>query len=153
MSDVPQGPGWWQASDGRWYPPEAFPGAQPQQPPATPPGQPYADQVYQGGQLAPGGPFQGAPKNDGMSVAALVTGIASIPMLCFCGLGLVGGIVAVVLGIMGRKNVRESNGALTGDGMALAGAICGGVAVLLGVLYMVFWGLSFAATDWSTSGY
>ncbi len=27
MSDVPQGPGWWQASDGRWYPPEQFPGA------------------------------------------------------------------------------------------------------------------------------
>lgn len=22
MSDVAQGPGWWQASDGRWYPPE-----------------------------------------------------------------------------------------------------------------------------------
>jgi hypothetical protein len=25
MSDVAQGPGWWQASDGRWYPPEAAP--------------------------------------------------------------------------------------------------------------------------------
>jgi hypothetical protein len=24
MSDVAQGPGWWQASDGRWYPPEAM---------------------------------------------------------------------------------------------------------------------------------
>lgn len=23
MSDVSQGPGWWQASDGKWYPPEA----------------------------------------------------------------------------------------------------------------------------------
>ena len=22
MSDVPQGEGWWQASDGRWYPPQ-----------------------------------------------------------------------------------------------------------------------------------
>ena len=27
MSDTPQGPGWWQASDGRWYPPEQAPGA------------------------------------------------------------------------------------------------------------------------------
>lgn len=26
MSDVPQGPGWWQASDTRWYPPEQFTG-------------------------------------------------------------------------------------------------------------------------------
>lgn len=27
MSDTPQGPGWWQASDGKWYPPEQAPGA------------------------------------------------------------------------------------------------------------------------------
>jgi len=27
MSDVPPGPGWWIASDGRWYPPEAHPAA------------------------------------------------------------------------------------------------------------------------------
>jgi len=32
MSDSSQGPGWWQASDGKWYPPEQAPGAQPQQP-------------------------------------------------------------------------------------------------------------------------
>lgn len=28
MSDHPQGPQWWQASDGRWYPPEQHPNAQ-----------------------------------------------------------------------------------------------------------------------------
>jgi uncharacterized RDD family membrane protein YckC len=28
MSDMSQGPGWWQASDGKWYPPEQAPGAQ-----------------------------------------------------------------------------------------------------------------------------
>jgi uncharacterized RDD family membrane protein YckC len=27
VSDTPQGPGWWQASDGKWYPPEATPGS------------------------------------------------------------------------------------------------------------------------------
>lgn len=27
MSDMSQGPGWWQASDGKWYPPEAARGA------------------------------------------------------------------------------------------------------------------------------
>jgi len=26
VSDTPQGPGWWQASDGKWYPPEQTPG-------------------------------------------------------------------------------------------------------------------------------
>ena len=29
MSDVSQGPGWWLASDGRWYPPTAVPGQPP----------------------------------------------------------------------------------------------------------------------------
>ena len=27
MSDSPQGPGWWQASDGKWYPPEQSAGS------------------------------------------------------------------------------------------------------------------------------
>ena len=30
MSDTSQGPGWWQASDGKWYPPKQAPGAAPQ---------------------------------------------------------------------------------------------------------------------------
>jgi len=30
MSDVSQGPGWWMASDGKWYPPESAPGYQQQ---------------------------------------------------------------------------------------------------------------------------
>jgi len=29
MSDVSQGPGWWLASDNKWYPPESAPGYQP----------------------------------------------------------------------------------------------------------------------------
>jgi|SRR4051812_1288761 hypothetical protein len=30
MSMQPQGPGWWRASDGRWYPPQPFGGAAPE---------------------------------------------------------------------------------------------------------------------------
>lgn len=38
MSDISQGPGWWQASDGKWYPPEQAPGGAPAgPPPGTPP--------------------------------------------------------------------------------------------------------------------
>lgn len=33
MSDVQQGPGWWMASDGRWYPPESRPALPPPPPP------------------------------------------------------------------------------------------------------------------------
>ena len=58
MSDVSQGPGWWIASDGKWYPPEQHPSYQPPPPstapggdvqsmpppvvPASPPGQPWS---------------------------------------------------------------------------------------------------------------
>ncbi len=35
MSDLPQGPGWWLASDGRWYPPEARPPGVPSVPRST----------------------------------------------------------------------------------------------------------------------
>ncbi len=35
MSDVAQGPGWWVASDGKWYPPESHPEAAPPPPPPS----------------------------------------------------------------------------------------------------------------------
>ena len=36
MSDTPQGPGWWQASDGKFYPPEQAPAERPQAPGGVP---------------------------------------------------------------------------------------------------------------------
>ena len=32
MSDGPQGEGWWQASDGKWYPPSTAPATPPEAP-------------------------------------------------------------------------------------------------------------------------
>ena len=37
MSDVSQGPGWWQASDGKWYAPQAGAQSSPLPPPPTSP--------------------------------------------------------------------------------------------------------------------
>lgn len=58
MSDVSQGPGWWLASDGRWYPPEQVPGY------ASSPG---TDEVptFGGTDAAPGVPVH--PSGDGAS--------------------------------------------------------------------------------------
>lgn len=36
MSDISQGPGWWQASDRKWYPPETHPQHEPTLAPPTP---------------------------------------------------------------------------------------------------------------------
>lgn len=69
MSDVAQGPGWWQASDGRWYPPETLAQAMVQSQPAVPgapggvgavpdqgPGQPQTQPQVQPQPLAGYGP-------------------------------------------------------------------------------------------------
>ncbi len=63
------------------------------------------------------------PKTDGMAVTSLVLGIIGI---CCCFLT---GIVALILGLKSRKRIRESNGMLTGDGVALAGVITGCISL------------------------
>jgi hypothetical protein len=52
VSDYSQGPGWWQASDGKWYSPEQAPGYQ-----TPPPGAPFG--APSGGPT--GGPYGTAP--------------------------------------------------------------------------------------------
>lgn len=84
-------------------------------------GQPYGQQPW------------GAPRQSGLAIASLVTGILGI---FFCGC-LVVSIAALVLGILGKKEVRESNGAKVGHGMAQAGFVLGIVGIAIGITYWV----------------
>ena len=70
------------------------------------------------------------------AVTSRVTGIASLVLSWCCGLGLVG-IVAVVLGVKARGEIRRSGGTQSGDGLALAGIITGAVAIVLGLVVLV----------------
>lgn len=68
MSDAPQGPGWWQASDGRWYPPAATPAPPPSSSgtPAPPPAGTPAPPSLAKGTPAPGAdPTQAFPPAGG----------------------------------------------------------------------------------------
>jgi hypothetical protein len=76
------------------------------------------------------------PKNDGLAIAALSCGVASIPLVVFCFIGAVVGVVALVLGLVSLGRISGSGGYLTGRGMALAGAICGGVGLGLTVVWV-----------------
>lgn len=141
MSDYSQGPGWWQASDGKWYPPQQAAPAAPTAPwgAAPPAGTAYGTPGYQ------------APTNNGMAIAALVCGISSLGVgFITCGIGSVAAIPAVILGHMARKQIRESNGAQQGEGMALAGLITGyiglGILALVIVLFIIG-----AASDTNTT--
>jgi len=59
----------------------------------------------------------------------LVTSIVSWFIVPF-----IGGIVAVVLGHIAQNEIRKSNGAIGGSGMALAGLILGYVQIVFMIL-------------------
>jgi hypothetical protein len=98
-----------------------------------PPGPPAPDQPGHGpvpGETPPG--YAPILPTNGKATAALITGITTLVLSWCCGLGVLG-VVAVVLGIRGRAEVRDSHGTQTGDGLALAGIITGAVAVVIGL--------------------
>jgi hypothetical protein len=75
--------------------------------------------------------------SDGLGIASMIAGIIScvvaLPGFCcilFSGVGLLGGIVAVILGFMGRSQNPAS-------GQAKAGIITGFVAIGLSVAFVV----------------
>ncbi len=80
-------------------------------------------------------------KTNSWAVVSLVSGIVSFPMACCGGLfppaaciALPAAIVAIVLGFVARREIRESGGAQTGEGLALTGIILGAILIALIVL-------------------
>ncbi len=89
-------------------------------------------------------------QNNPLSIASLVSGLVAwvigglgscaflllFPPLAVCTwvVFLVGSIVAAVTGHMGRSQIRQSGGAQTGEGMAMAGLVLGWAGVALNVL-------------------
>lgn len=83
-------------------------------------------------------PYVYAAPTDGGATGALVCGILGAVGIFLCPIvGLVLGIFGLVLGLRSRQRIRASAGQLGGDGLALAGAICGGVGAGLSAVYLV----------------
>jgi Domain of unknown function (DUF4190) len=143
MSDTAQGPGWWLASDGHWYPPELWTGPAPAaNPPAwttapdatVPVPAPAQSQGPYGYPRQPPSPYAYAPAKRGTN------GLAIASLVCSCvGIVLLGvpSIVGIVLGFVARSRIRRSNGVQGGDGLALAGIIVGFVVVGLVLLVII----------------
>ncbi|UGB39466.1 DUF4190 domain-containing protein [Frateuria soli] len=68
-----------------------------------------------------------------LAVVSLVSGIAS-----WCVLPLVGAIVAVVCGHLARGEIRRSQGAIEGDGLAVVGLVLGYVQLAFGLIVVLF---------------
>ncbi|GIF77583.1 DUF4190 domain-containing protein [Asanoa siamensis] len=101
---------------------------------------PYPPQGY-------GQPAQ--PQNNALGLAALIVGIASIPLVCCWPLGLATGIAGVVLSHLGKQ--KAAQGLANNRGQAHAGFICGIVGTALAVLSLLL-GVVFSVIDLPTPG-
>ena len=113
-------------------PPPPAPGSTPYPPPGTPPPPlPPPDPGYGYGYGAPPGYGYAYPapvrKTNGNAIASLVCGVCAFFV---CPIAAIGGLVT---GFRARRQIRDSNGAEDGDGLAIAGLIVSG----LGILYLV----------------
>ena len=146
MSDTSQGPGWWLASDGKWYPPQsastplppppAQGGWQPVAPGAPPagPGAPIPPGTWPPapgpGAPPPGGAYPGGPSGrgtNGLAIAALVLGI-----LWLCA---VGSVLAIVFGFIALSQIKARPQG--GKGMAIAGIVLGIIGILATVAIVI----------------
>ncbi|MCX7791834.1 MAG: DUF4190 domain-containing protein [Chloroflexaceae bacterium] len=90
---------------------------------------------------APPGAYQSQPgmyappvvPNSNMAIISLVAGV-----LAWLALPLIGALVAVICGHLARKEIRESGGRLSGQGLALAGLIFGYVHLAVVALTVCF---------------
>ena len=86
---------------------------------------------------------------NGLAVAALVLGVASLVAalsFVFFPLGLLGGLVAAVLGIIAVTRGRANGTA--NSGQAIAGIVCGVLALVIGIVFAVRFG-TFVANNTS----
>ena len=135
--------------------PPATPGLPLPPPPPAPPayGQPYA-QPY----AAPGAPLGGygypaKPPSSGKAIASMVLGIVGILGLCLWGLGIVAAILAVIFGFLARSEIKRSQGAVGGGGMAMAGLVTGFVGIGLFVVGLIFVLLAFTVGSTTESSF
>jgi len=123
-----------------------------QQPPHQPPpggygGPPPAAPYPPYPALPPQAYIPTAP-NDGKAVASLVLGLLSL--LCF---GVLAGIPAIIFGVLARRDIARSNGALGGDGLALGGIITGILSTLITIGVVIFYILIIGAAVASAPTY
>lgn len=99
------------------YPPPGYP------PPGYPPPAGYPPPGYPPpGYPPPGyGAMPMVARTSGLAIAGFVTAF-----LC--------SLVGLILSIMARSEIKKSNGALTGDGLAVAGIIISVLGMILGVV-------------------
>jgi hypothetical protein len=81
-----------------------------------------------------------APQTNSMAIISLVAGI-----LGWVAVPVIASIIAIILGIKARNDIKASNGTQTGDGMALTGIILGASSLVVICIAAICFGISIFA--------
>lgn len=73
------------------------------------------------------------PATNAKATAAMVTGVSTLVLSWCCGFGVLG-LVAVLLAVRARTEIRLSGGTQSGEGLAVAGMVTGILAMIIGIL-------------------
>jgi hypothetical protein len=148
VSDTQQGPGWWQASDGKWYPPETHPSRQVPPPAVPPPGYPgeprgsslppagappWGNPYSPYGYPAAVGPLAAPRQTNGLAIASLACSAAGIIPFFFG----VSCVVGIVLGFVSLGQIKRTGGVQQGRGLAIAGIAVGFSLIAIFVLILI----------------
>lgn len=96
-----------------------------------------SDPVY-GNEPGSAAPASGKPGPNGAAITAVVTGVVGLLLSWIPGINLLAfllAIAALVAGVMGLRNASSPE--VGGRGMAIAGLVTGGLALIIGVLVYV----------------
>ncbi len=83
-------------------------------------------------------PPTASPPTSGLAVGSLIASILGLTLI-----PTIGSVIGLILGYMARKEIRNSRGAMQGEGLAKAGIILGWIGVGLAVigvcLFVLMW--------------
>jgi len=116
-------------------------------PQQSPPPYPYPHQFRPGPDpgghpLPPPPPYYGyppppsAPKN-GLGIASLILAIVALVSVWSVFAPIILGVIAVVVGFLGRGRVKR--GTADNGGVAIAGIVLGGLAIIVGLAFIAIW--------------
>ncbi len=87
----------------------------------------------------PHNPYHAQPPTHGLSIASLVLGIVSLPLVFLCCTGYITGTLSIVFGVIALGAVRRGEASSTSRGLAWGGIVTSAVAMIgYAAIYLIY---------------